>query len=127
MMNINQHELASVVYNFFHKKLLVVLLKVKLCQTKNYLKNCTSQLLENLKIEKYALLLTNIWSADLVDMQLISKFYKGFWFSFTANIHAPLKGKKGITITNAFQKSLDVSNCKTKKIWADKGGEFCNG
>ena len=77
-MNINQHELASVVYNFFHKKLLVVLLKVKLCQTKNYLKNCTSQLLENLKIEKYALLLTNIWSADLVDIQLISKFYKGF-------------------------------------------------
>ena len=68
MMNINQHELASVVYNFFHKKLLVVLLKVKLCQTKNYLKNCTSQLLENLKIEKYALLLTNIWSADLVDI-----------------------------------------------------------
>ena len=77
-MNINQHELASVVYNFFHKKLLVVLLQVKLCQTKNYLKNCTSQLLENLKIEKYALLLTNIWSTDLVDMQLISKFYKGF-------------------------------------------------
>ena len=88
MMNINQHGLASMVYKFFHKKLLVVLLNVKLCQTKNYLKNCTSQLLENLKSEKYALLLTNIWSADLVDMQLISKFYKGFRFSFTVNIYA---------------------------------------
>ena len=34
----------------------------------------------------------------------------------------PLKDKKGITITNAFQKSLDESNCKPNKIWVDKGG-----
>ena len=34
--------------------------------------------------------------------------------------------KKGIKITNAFQKTLDKSGCKPKKIWVDKGSEFYN-
>ena len=34
------------------------------------------------------------------------------------------KDKKGITITNAFQKILDESKRKPKKIWVDKGSEF---
>ena len=34
--------------------------------------------------------------------------------------------KKGITITNAFQKILDESNHKPNKIWVDKGSEFYN-
>ena len=38
----------------------------------------------------------------------------------------PLKDKKGITITNAFQKMLDESGRKTNKIWVDKGSEFYN-
>ena len=38
----------------------------------------------------------------------------------------PLKYKKGSTITNAFQKILDESNCKPNKICVDKGSEFCN-
>ena len=38
----------------------------------------------------------------------------------------PLKEKKGITITNAFQKILDESNHKPYKIWVDKGSEFYN-
>ena len=38
----------------------------------------------------------------------------------------PLKDKIGITITNAFQKILDKSNCKPNKIWVVKGIEFCN-
>ena len=33
----------------------------------------------------------------------------------------PLKDKKGITITNAFQKILKESNRKPNKIWVDKG------
>ena len=37
-----------------------------------------------------------------------------------------LKDKKGITITNAFQKFLDESNRKPNKIWADKGSKFYN-
>ena len=37
----------------------------------------------------------------------------------------PLK-KKGITITNAFQKILDESGRKPNKIWVNKGSEFYN-
>ena len=38
----------------------------------------------------------------------------------------PLKDKRGITITNAFQKMLDESNWKPNKIWVDKGSKFYN-
>ena len=63
-------------------------------------------------------------------MQLITKFNKGIRsllcvidiFSKCAWV-VPLKD---ITITNAFQKILDVSNRKPNKIWVDKGNEFYN-
>ena len=38
----------------------------------------------------------------------------------------PLKDKKGITITNAFPKSLDESVRKPRKIWLDQGDEIYN-
>ena len=66
-------------------------------------------------------------------MQFIRKFNKGvrfllcvidFYSKYTWFI--PLKDKKGITITNTFQKILDKSNCKPNKIWVDKGSEFYN-
>ena len=66
-------------------------------------------------------------------MQLISKFNK--WFRFLLCVIdifskyswvVPLKDKKGITITNAFQKILKESNRKPNKIWVDKGSEFYN-
>ena len=41
-------------------------------------------------------------------------------------MHYALKDKRGITITNDFQKILDESNCKPNKIWMDKGSEFYN-
>ena len=75
----------------------------------------------------------NIWGVDLVDMQLLSKFNKGFRFLLcvidTYSKHAwviPLKDKKGISIVNAFQKILKESNRKPNKIWVDKGSEFYN-
>ena len=37
-----------------------------------------------------------------------------------------MKDKKGITITNAFQKILKESNRKTNEICFDKGSEFYN-
>ena len=37
-----------------------------------------------------------------------------------------LKDKKGITITDAFQKILNDSNRKVNKTWADNGSEFYN-
>ena len=64
---------------------------------------------------------------------MISKFNKEFRFLLCViDIYSkyawviPLKDKKGITITNAFQKILDESNRKPNKIWVDKGSEFCN-
>ena len=64
-------------------------------------------------------------------MQLISKLDKGFRFLlFVIGIYSkyawviPLKGKKGTTITNAFQKMLNESNRKPNKIWVDKGSEI---
>ena len=38
----------------------------------------------------------------------------------------PLKGKKGITIANAFQNILNNSKRKPNKTWVDQGSEFCN-
>ena len=76
----------------------------------NYLKNNTSQLLENLKNENYICHLRTIFrGADLADMQLITKFNKGIRFllcvidifSKSAWIF-PLKNKKVITINNDF-------------------------
>ena len=65
----------------------------------------------------------NIWGADLADMQLISKFNKGFRFLLCViDIFSkyawvvPLKDKKGVSIVNALQKFLKESNKKPNKI-----------
>ena len=75
----------------------------------------------------------NIWGADLADMQLINELNKGFRFLLRViDIYSkyawviPLKDKKEIAITNAFQKFLKESNRKPNKIWVDKGSEFYN-
>ena len=92
----------------------------------------TNQVLENFKKEKYNGLLQTIF-VDLTDMQLISKFNKRFKFSLCViDIYSKcaqvirLKYKKGITITQAFQKILKESNRKPNKIWVDKGRKFYN-
>ena len=66
-------------------------------------------------------------------MQLISKFSKAFKFLLCViGIYSKyawiilLKDKKGIAITNAFQKVLDESNRKPNKIWVDKSSELYN-
>ena len=75
----------------------------------------------------------NIWGVDLADMQLLSKFNKGFRFLLCViDIFSkyawvnPLKDKKGISIANAFQIILKESNRKANKTWVDKGSEFYN-
>ena len=71
----------------------------------------------------HSLFIDNIWGPDLADIQLISKFNKGICFLlFAIYIYnkytwvIPLKDKKGITNTNAFQKILDEWNGKPNKI-----------
>ena len=79
------------------------------------------------KIKVYSLFKDNIWAADLADMQLLSKFNKGFRVLLCViDIFSkydwviPLKDKKGVSIANAFQKILDDSKRKPNKIWVDK-------
>ena len=74
-----------------------------------------------------------IWGAVLADMQLISKFNKGFRFLLRViDIYSkyawvvPLENKRGTTVTNIFQKNLDESNHKLNKIWVEKCSEFYN-
>ena len=89
----------------------------------------------------YSSLRDNIWGADLADMQLLSKFNKGFKFLLCAvDIFSkyawviPLKDKKGISIVNTFQKILDDSKRseaenkgrKPNKMCVDKGSELYN-
>ena len=38
----------------------------------------------------------------------------------------PLKDKNGVSIVNAFQKTLDKSGRKPNKVWVDKRSEFYN-
>ena len=66
-------------------------------------------------------------------MQSISKFKKRYSFLLCViDIYRkdawviPLEDKKGMAITNAFQKFLDELNHKINKIWVDKGSEFYN-
>ena len=66
-------------------------------------------------------------------MQLKSKFDKGIQFLLCGiDIISkcpwiiPIKDKKVITITNAFQIILNKSNRKPNKIWVDKGSKFYN-
>ena len=75
----------------------------------------------------------NIWSADLADMQLLSRYNKGIRFLLCViDIFSkytwvvPLKDKKGISIVKAFQIIFKQSNKKPNKIWVDKGSEFYN-
>ena len=70
---------------------------------------------------------------DLADMQLINTFHKGIRFLLCfIDIFSKyawvlsLKDKKGVTIVNAFQKTLDDLKRKPNKIWVDKGSEFYN-
>ena len=75
----------------------------------------------------------NIWGVDLAEIQLISKYNKNIkyllhvidLFSKYAWV-IPLKSKKEVTITSAFQKTLHSLKRKPNKIWVDQGSGFYN-
>ena len=67
--------------------------------------------------------------ADLADMQLISKFNKGFRFKLCVSTYAwviLLKDKNFLSIVNAFQKNKKKSVGKPNKICVDKVSEVYN-
>ena len=85
------------------------------------------------KRKVYSQFKDNIWGVDLADMQSLSKKNKGIKYLLCAidlfskyAFVVPLKGKKGTSITNAFNKTIKQSNRKPNKIWVDRGGEFYN-
>ena len=100
---------------------------MKISQAKSQLKNYTNHLLEYLRKEKYTPSIYNIWGADLADMQLVIKSNEEIGFSLCIIDFLikfawiiPLKDKKGITITNAIQKSqmnLTANEAKYRQMW----------
>ena len=132
-----QKELASMVYKFFDKKSTSLSDKSvsgsgvannEIKQNLQIAEELHKPIIRKFKKRKlYSGFKDNIWGADLADMQLISKFNKGFRFLLCViDIFSkyawvvPLKDKKGISIVNAFQKILDSLNRKPNKVWVDK-------
>ena len=129
--------LASMVYKFFDKNTKnggVTLANKSIPQNEQLAEELHKPIIRKFKRrEVYSAFKDNIWAADLADMQLISKFNKGFRFLLCViDIYSkyawvvPLKDKKGVSIINAFQSILNKSNRKPSKIWVDKGSEFYN-
>ena len=62
-MRLNAFRLSTIPQKQFI--IIIMVLKMELCQTSNYLKNCTNQLLENLKNEKCTHLLMAIFGLPI--------------------------------------------------------------
>ena len=114
-----QRGLASMVYNFFDKTSTgsgVANNKIK--QNLQLAEELHKPIIRNLKKRTvYSGFKDNIWGANLADMELISKYNKGFRFllrvtdifSKYARV-VPMKDKKGVSIVDAFLKILDDWN-----------------
>ena len=123
-----QRGLASMAYKFFNKKNSGSSIKNELAEE---LHKPVIKIFKKRKVQSP--FISNIWGADLADMQLIRKFNKRFRFLlrviYVYSKYAwviPLKDRKGITITNAFQKKKKKSNRKPNEIWFEKGSKFYN-
>ena len=128
-----QRGLASMVYKCFDKETAGSGIK-SITQNEQLAEELHKTIIRKFKKRNvYSAFKENIWSADRADMQLISKFNKGFRFllcvidvfsKYTWDV--PLKYKKVVIIINAFQSNLKDCNRKPDKIWVDKGSEFNN-
>ena len=133
-----QRGLASMVYKFFDKKSTGSGFK----KLKNTTKPSSSILADELhkpvirkfkKRKVHPQFKDNIWGVDLEDMQSLSRKYKGIKYLLCAiDLYSkcafviPLENKKGISVTNGFNKIIKQSNRKPNEIWVDQGGEFYN-
>ena len=117
-----QRAFASMFYKFFDKKTSGSSIKNENMSDQQSAEELHKPIMRKFKKRKVQLpFLDNIWGVDLADMQLISKFNKGLRFLLCIiDIYSKYTWviKKGITITNAFQ--------KPNKIWVHKGSEFYN-
>ena len=122
-----QRGLASMVYKFFDSK--VAPLDKKTMSGKGKNNEILAEELHKPAIKKcnkrkvYSQFKDNIWVVDLADMKLLSKQNKSIKYLLCAidlfskyAFVVPLKDKKGISITNAFNKIIKQSNRKPNKI-----------
>ena len=143
-----QRGLASMVYKFFDKKSTaepsvkhVMESGIKKDTTKSTARSSLilADELHKPVIKKfnkrkvYSQFKDNIWGVDLVDMQSLSKKNKGIKYLLCAidlyskySFVVPLKDKKGISVTNGFNKIIKQSGRKPNKIWVDQVSEFYN-
>ena len=73
----------------------------------------------------------DIWCSDLVDMQKLSKWNKGYkYLLMVLDLFSkygwivPLKTKTGLEVSKAFESIFKKG--KPKKLWVDKGKEYYN-
>ena len=110
------------VYKFFDKVTSGGTVKNKSISNKELAQELHKLIIKKFKItKKKSPFINKIWDADLADMHLINKFNKGICFLLCViDIYSkyawviPLKDKKVITITNAFQNLLDEFKAQTK-------------
>ena len=122
-----QRGLASMVYKFFDKKSASSGVNIH-ANNKKLAEELHKPIIKKFyKRTVYSRFKDKIWGTDLADMQLISKFNKGFRFLLCVfDIFGKyawvvaLKDEKGVSIVNAFQKIIDDSNRKLNKIWVGK-------
>ena len=136
-----QRGLASMVYKFFDKKSMGNGIKKDTTKSSS-LERCSLILADELhkpaikKINKrkvYSQFKDNICGVDLADMESFSKNNKGIKYLLCAiDLYSkyafvvPLKDKKGISVTNEFNKIIKQSGRKPNKIWVDQGSKFYN-
>ena len=119
------------VYKFFDKTSSSGIEKNENISNKELAEDLHKPVIRKFKKRKIHLpFIDKFWGADLADMQLISKFHKGFRFVLCVieicSKYAWVilfKDKKYITVTNAFQNILKESNRKSNKIRLDKSSE----
>ena len=134
-----QRGLASMVYKFFDKKSSGSGVATEPnYQLANELHRLIFRKFKRRKV--YSSFRGNIWGPDLADMQSLSKYNRGIKYLLCAidlvskyAWVAPLKEKRGISIFNAFQKTISKSGeaeskgrRKPNKIWFDQRDEFYN-
>ena len=102
-----QRGLASMFYKFFDKKTSDSGIKNENMSGQQLAEELHKPIIRKFTKRKvHSTFINNIWGADLADMQLISKFNKGFRFLLRViDIYTkyawviPLNNKKGMTIT----------------------------
>ena len=120
----NMMDIKEVLLPWFDKKTSGSGIKNENISRKEIAEELHKAIIRKFKKQKvYSAFIDNIWGAD---MQLICKFNSGIRFLLCVidifRKYAwvlPSKDKKGITITNAFQKILEKYNCKPNKKWVD--------